>query len=818
MMIPSELNPTHMDDLKAKSRDFGGDTLAEHTWAVLSRLADQYQLHPHLAEQVGDERLWHRLYWTCFLHDFGKAAQGFQERLQDEPIDNDWKQHGHRHEVLSLAFIDWLFPSDHVDRVPVAAAIASHHKDLDSGGMIFLKYGAGGRSEDSHQLEFIHYLVEQISDEVVDKLWVWLEQYALRWQEHLGLPTIEAVHPTNRAAFGMDAIMQALDDVSLYLRDFGDGMYPYHDLFRNLIYRGLILTSDHAASAGVGSFPAFDFDMTVAEKPLADFDEPRTHQKIARDRGSGSAIMIAPTGSGKTEAAMLWAARQMEYRPAARLFYVLPYQASMNAMAERICDRYFELKFTAEEQDQVALNHSRAVLKFYKDLMDSEEDPKAATDAAMNAKNKVRLNFYPIQICSPYQILKAAYSLKGYETLLLDYTNALFIFDEIHAYDARRTALIITMMRWLRENFGARFLVMTATLPPMVREQLQTALGVDNDDIIEADDALYKQSQRHEVRIHAGDLLTQLEGHIDAELAENKAILITCNRIATARAVHALLAGYPQLQDDNLILLHGRFNGGDRKRLEDRLIAEVPTGRDLERDKPFVVVSTQVVEVSLDIDMDTIYTDPAPLEALLQRFGRVNRGRTGQLLCPVHVFTEPSNPTDSKNAYLPYAEQIVRRSVEELDKLHKQPIDESQVNNMLCDIYADEIYNAWMDEYETAADDFERIILAEMKPYESASPAIWGKFYEMFEGIQVLPEASTEAYADARKRSWIEASEYLVSLSIQKWEIGRFLKSGVMWDEGNEKQGLFVIDAPYDPDNGLDLETARARAKEKLGK
>ena len=132
-IIPSHLTPVHIDYLKAKSADFGGQTLAEHTWEVLSRLSDQYRIRPYLAKQIGDDRLWNRLYRACFLHDFGKAAEGFQHRLSNTESEQmyRWRDGHHRHEVLSLAFIDWLLPPGHPDRLPVICAVASHHKDLD---------------------------------------------------------------------------------------------------------------------------------------------------------------------------------------------------------------------------------------------------------------------------------------------------------------------------------------------------------------------------------------------------------------------------------------------------------------------------------------------------------------------------------------------------------------------------------------------------------------------------------------------------------------------------------------------------------------
>jgi CRISPR/Cas system-associated endonuclease/helicase Cas3 len=72
-------------------------------------------------------------------------------------------------------------------------------------------------------------------------------------------------------------------------------------------------------------------------------------------------------------------------------------------------------------------------------------------------------------------------------------------------------------------------------------------------------------------------------------------------------------------------LFHGRFNMQDRMGKE-KTIRE-KTGTNSDKRSSVVLVATQVVEVSLDIDLNTIYTDPAPLEALVQRFGCINRGR-----------------------------------------------------------------------------------------------------------------------------------------------------------------------------------------------
>ena len=74
-------------------------------------------------------------------------------------------------------------------------------------------------------------------------------------------------------------------------------------------------------------------------------------------------------------------------------------------------------------------------------------------------------------------MLKGMYRLKGYEALLTDYHNAAFIFDEIHAYEVRRLAMILKTIEYLRVNFNARFFIMSATFPTLIQEWLSEALN-----------------------------------------------------------------------------------------------------------------------------------------------------------------------------------------------------------------------------------------------------------------------------------------------------------------------------------------------------
>src|SRR5690606_35925645 len=122
--------------------------------------------------------------------------------------------------------------------------------------------------------------------------------------------------------------------------------------------------------------------------------------------------------------------------------------------------------------------------------------------------------------------------------------------------------------------------------------------------------------------------------------------------------------------------------------------------------------------------LDVLYTDPAPLEALLQRFGRVNRGREERVLCPVNVFREPDTPEEGKEPlYLPYDRDMVERSIEVLEQFcgGGRLVDESLVTAMLDEIYKDAIAERWWQDYNDVKQSFETAILGGMKPFQSAT-------------------------------------------------------------------------------------------------
>lgn len=466
-----------------------------------------------------------------------------------------------------------------------------------------------------------------------------------------------------------------------------------------LLLVGGLKHCDHLASAGITRL------VSLKEEDFHFLDSLflYEHQKLD---GSvvGNVVLSAPTGSGKTESAMSWLRCQVRERGMGHVFYILPFTASINAMYER-------LQFNIGE-DKVGLLHGK--LSQYIDEKMSWSSENCAIVKKMIEDYRTMVT--PVKVVTPFQLLKHLYGLKGFEKGLFEWVGAYFIVDEIHAYDSKVFAQIIVLLKIVTTYFNARVHVMTATLPSYMLKELESVLYPLQH--ITATKDLYERFRRHQIGIIHGKLVDKIY-MIQRDLDKGEKVLVVCNTVDEAQTVFGLL------DSRNKVLLHGRFNGRDRIKKEKELL----------NNNISLLVGTQAVEVSLDIDYDVLYSSPAPIDALIQRFGRVNR-KCQKNICPCYIFDELGDG----DCFIYKNNKVIKRTIEAFKTILKEENGIIKEENLQQ--YIDYVYPSWDDAEEAQFKDtmrlFEKYILEEMFPldYDDIREQ---DYNSQFDGNKVLP-------------------------------------------------------------------------------
>lgn len=689
---------------KSPKEGRSAETLAEHTRAALSILRGLAARSSCLPMVLSRDDLWAILLWALLLHDLGKAAAGFQKALR---AGSYWD---HRHEVVSLAFVpaieeefwDW-----------VCLGIASHHKDLadlmSRHNVLYSGTRAAGLAE----------LAAELTADEVTAIAAWASAEAITWAERLGIP-MDFRREYPRVEISEERLAARLGRYYLLARraqrdDASPGLKRMA-----IVVRGAVEYCDHLASAGGREVPVLGLPSPKElQGRLPGIARWEGHQKRAYF-AEGSACLRAPTGSGKTEAALLWARRQLECKTPkpSCLIYVLPYQASLNAMHQRL-EKVLQV--------DVALLHGRALQALFRMYREQGRDAVQAEVAARRDADFDRLFAKQVWVSTIYQLLRAAFRLPGYETLWTSLAGSLIVVDEAHAYEPKRLGMLLELLCELKRNWTAEVMFISATMPPWLTELIRREFTAVQ---IEADKELYTKSIRHRVRVVPGTLLSpEVLEMIVSDFRRQAQVLVCANTVRTAYKVYKRLR---ELVDpDSVLLLHSMFTARDR--LEKERTIEALSALGVTCRPPVILVATQVVEVSLNLDFDTLYSEPANLEALLQRFGRVNRrGRiqgTALLTVVEHQLSD----------YEIYKHGLVEKT---LAILRNNPvIQEDRVSDWLGWIYEQSgLQDAYMDEIKESRREFRRWTLDRLEPLDT-DDELTRDYAALFDGTEVLPES-----------------------------------------------------------------------------
>jgi len=298
-------------------------------------------------------------------------------------------------------------------------------------------------------------------------------------------------------------------------------------------------------------------------------------------------IAIAPTGSGKTEASLLWGLNNLENMAGGKLLYLLPTMVTANSIFLRLED-YFG-------KGNVGLTHSTASFMFQ-----DEEDNQEERRNVLFDKSFIK----PATVATIDQLLVTGFNHGKWTLIEANAANAVIIIDEIHSYDSWTLGLIIKSIEHF-SRLGAKFMLMSATMPSYLIEILSKAFASVK--IIKDENLLNSCRNRYTTfDKYIDDAIRDIEKLVN----NGKKTLVVVNNVAKCQEL------YEKLSFLSPVCYHSKFT------LEDRIKKEGFI------ENTNLLIATQVVEVSLDIDFDVMFCECAPPDAIVQRAGRVNRRRS----------------------------------------------------------------------------------------------------------------------------------------------------------------------------------------------
>jgi CRISPR-associated endonuclease/helicase Cas3 len=603
--------------------------------------------------------------WIMYLaamHDIGKADPEFQnkddeqaERLRALGLELPEERTRFRHEARSA---DWITPHLHHQQWTrdacriVSMATRAHHGDFRAG-----LHGEGTFYEENQP-----HLRQRTA--LWNELRVQLSEIV---REALDLPVYSAPDFTDASAAGI--LLAGLIVLADWIASNAE-LYGYETLDRNLPPRDYFAVARQRANRivhalefdQVGS-PPEGYSAPAFSKVWPQITCPRPFQTVLETvcregLSPGLAILEAPMGEGKTEAAIYLALHWNRLLGRKGLYIALPTMATSNQMHSRYKD------FLHKQSGGTAprLIHGMSWL-FAEDQPEGEFETAGDAEEARRAKdwfgNVKRAILAPEGVGTVDQVLMTALNVKHGFLRFLGLSARTLIIDEVHAYDVYMTTLIRRLLTWCR-TLRIPVILLSATLS---RAQKQSMIEAYSGEVSQerADPicdpyplltfvpwgalTFYREAratQMRDVQIHRyyGMLpgrrrdAQQEVYRRTAELALNLSkrggcLCVLMNTVAAAQEVYKALGDFP-----HKLLFHARFPAVSRNKIETKVLRLFGKGKDgrpenPRRPKRYILVCTQVVEQSLDVDFDAMITQLAPVDLLLQRSGRVWRHERG---------------------------------------------------------------------------------------------------------------------------------------------------------------------------------------------
>lgn len=590
-----------------------GETIIEHTNRLLDNLKilkQNYENEIININNIDKERFFYLLEIVCKYHDIGKVYTPFQNIVLEK---------------MGKMQLETKFNYKNIKHEQLSPMFVPIHKLGLSQDEEILVYQAIYYHHERENKEVDNMLVSKIIEEDI-------------------LPQLENIKSEIPIEINEELSPIYIRYVRKRIKE-GDSLYLEYCLLKGLLHR-----LDHSSSALI------PIEETTDEK-LSEFSENAIKQKgynlnnlqvFAKENKNENILVIGSTGIGKTEAALIWSDFQ-------KTFFTLPIRVSINAIYDRILEKI--------EYKHVGLLHSTA-LDYLEEKQEFENEEKVYEQTR---------NLYPkIITCTIDQIFPFVFKYQGYEKMYATLAYSKVIIDEIQGYSPEIVAVILKGIQMINK-IGGKFMVMTATLPRIYKEELEK-MGIKfkyNEFI--------KPTKRHLIKLKDKDIIDDLESI--TEKSKNGKVLIIVNTVDKAIELYSK---FKEGNTKNINLLHSRFILKDRSKKENEIIAFSKN-----KNESGIWIATQIVEASLDIDFDYLYTEMSTLDSLFQRLGRCYRSREYENAKPnVYIYIKNASGIGIKGVYHP---KIHENSIELLRNYDGKILEEREKIDLVDRLYSNEL-------------------------------------------------------------------------------------------------------------------------------
>jgi CRISPR-associated endonuclease/helicase Cas3 len=551
------------------------------------------------------------------FHDVGKANEDFQAAMRVK----GFKAQSLRHEHLSALLLcepsvaAWLARDSNLDSDVIVAAVLSHHlKAAEDGDWRVLQPKHGSPTALFFDDDQVHDIFRRVAD--VTGLPPFAGSLpAARYLDAAWTPAYDALF--DRAALFASRLRKdpARLQLSLAVKA---GLIVSDSVSSGLWREGEDIDAWIEAAAHGAALGRDDVDNDVLKPRIAELGAKwkgwHGFQEGAATVGRRG-LLLAACGSGKTLAAWRWARAVSQQEEIGRVIFLYPTRGTAT-------EGFRDYVAHAPEGD-AALVHGTST---YELLGMAENPPESLRGKNVVDEGEARLfalglwnkRYFSATVDQFLGFIEHSY---GGLCLLPALADAAVVFDEIHSYDPKMWNALVTFL----ERFDVPVLCMTATLPPTRRQQLEGRCGLrsypsagEMRDLLDLEEG--ETCPRYRLAATTRDEAVALA--VAAVNAGQRVLWV----VNTVRRCQRLARALRNALGDDVGVYHSRFKLEDRQRRHRETIDafRAPVSGD---PQPAIAVTTQVCEMSLDLDADLLVTEHAPISSLVQRFGRANRHR-----------------------------------------------------------------------------------------------------------------------------------------------------------------------------------------------